>query len=69
VKAVSGQGRLTAKVLTFLPLVTLLMLKLVSPAYINAMLNDSLGRNLLGLGVLSQMIGYYVMQKIIRVEV
>jgi tight adherence protein B len=69
VKAVSGQGRLTARVLTFLPLATILMLKVVAPVYINGMLNDPVGRNLLGIAVLSQMTGYYVMQKIIRIEV
>jgi tight adherence protein B len=69
VKAVSGQGRLTARILTFLPIATLLILKVTSPAYVNGLLDDPLGRNLLGLAVLSQMIGYYVMQRIIKVEV
>ena len=48
---------------------TLLLLKVVSPAYINGMTDDPLGRNLLGMAVLSQMIGYYVMQKVTRIEV
>lgn len=69
VKAASGQGRLTAKVLTFLPVATLLLLKLLSPAYIDNLTGDPLGRNLLGLGVVSQIVGYLVMQKMIKVEV
>jgi tight adherence protein B len=69
VKAVSGQGRLTARVLTFMPLVTVLILKVISPDYMNSLIDDPLGRNLLGIAVLSQMMGYYVIQKIIRIEV
>ena len=48
VKAVSGQGRLTAKVLTFLPIVTLLLLKVVSPTYVNALLERSSGPQSVG---------------------
>jgi tight adherence protein B len=69
VKAASGQGRLTAKVLTFLPIVTLVMLKLLSPAYINGLIDDPLGRNLLGVAIVLQIVGYIVMQFMIKVEV
>jgi tight adherence protein B len=69
VKAASGQGRLTAKVLTFLPIVTLLLLKVASPAYINNLTDDPVGRNLLGVAVVLQILGYLVMQQMIKVEV
>jgi tight adherence protein B len=69
VKAASGQGRLTAKVLTFLPIVTFAMLKLLSPAYINGLIDDPLGRNLLGFAIALQIVGYLVMQFMIKVEV
>lgn len=69
VKAASGQGRLTAKVLTFLPIVTLALLRVASPAYIEGLTNDPLGRNLLGAAILLQIIGYLVMQYMIKVEV
>jgi tight adherence protein B len=69
VQAASGQGRLTAKVLTFLPVATLLMLELVSPAYIRNLTDDPIGRNLLGIGAVSQILGYVVMQRMIKVEV
>jgi tight adherence protein B len=69
VQAASGQGRLTAKVLTFLPVATLLLLELVSPAYIRNLTDDPIGRNLLGIGAVSQILGYLVMQRMIKVEV
>lgn len=69
VKAASGQGRLTALVLTFMPIATLLVLELVSPSYIGALTGNPTGRNLLGLAVVSQILGYLVMQQMIKVEV
>jgi Flp pilus assembly protein TadB len=56
-------------VLTFLPALTLLMLKLVSPTYIDALTDDPVVRNFLGAGIVSQIVGYLVMKKMIRVEV
>jgi tight adherence protein B len=69
VRASSGQGRLTAKVLTVLPVATVVMLKMISPAYLEGLTNDPLGRNLLAAAVVSQTLGYLCMQKIARVEV
>jgi tight adherence protein B len=69
VKAASGQGRLTAKVLTVLPVATIVMLKMISPAYLEGLTNDPVGRNLLAAAVVSQTLGYLCMQKIARVEV
>lgn len=69
VRAASGQGRLTARVLTGLPIATLIVLKLLSPAYMDGMTDDALGRNLLGTAVVSQILGYLIMQQIIKIEV
>ena len=69
VKSASGQGRLTAGVLTCLPIATLIMLKLISPAYLDAMIDEPLGRNLLGAAVVSQVLGYLIMQQLIKIEV
>lgn len=69
VKAASGQGRLTAAVLTVLPLVTVILLRVVSPDYLSSLTGDPLGRNLLGLAVVLQVIGYVVMKRIVHIEV
>jgi tight adherence protein B len=69
VRAASGQGRMTATVLTFMPLVTLIMLELVSPAYIDNLTDDPLGRNLLGAAIVLQILGYLVMQQMLKVEI
>jgi tight adherence protein B len=69
VKASSGSSRLTANVLTVMPIATIILLKLVSPSYVNNLFDDPIGRNLLGAAVVSQILGYLVMQKIIKVKV
>jgi tight adherence protein B len=69
VQASSGQGRLTAKVLTVLPVATMVMLKFISPDYLESLTGDPVGRNLLAAAVVSQTIGYLCMQKIAKVEV
>jgi tight adherence protein B len=52
-----------------MPVATILLLKLVSPTYVNTLFDDPLGRNLLGVAVVSQILGYLIMQKIVKVEV
>jgi tight adherence protein B len=69
VNAASGQGRLTARILTCIPIATVLLLKLTSPAYIDTLTNDPVGRNLLGAAVVAQILGYLVMQRLIEIEV
>jgi tight adherence protein B len=69
VRASSGQGRLTARVLTFMPIVVFLALRIVSPTYLDGLLKDPVGPNLMGLAVVSQIVGYVVMQKVLDFEV
>lgn len=69
VKAASGQGRLTASVLSVLPIITVALLAVISPAYLGNLTDDPLGRNLLAAAVVLQVIGYVVMRRMIKIEV
>jgi tight adherence protein B len=69
IMAATGQGRMTAQVLTYMPVLTLVMLKLVSPEYVSNMTDSGIGRNLLGMALVGQIMGYLVMQRMIKVEV
>ncbi len=68
VRAISGQARLTAAILTILPIVVVIMLKVMSPKYLNSLTADPLGRTLLGAAVISQILGYLCMKRVIRIE-
>jgi tight adherence protein B len=69
VKAVSAHGRLTATILTLLPIATLGGLFLTSPGYLDPMFTNPLGRKICMAGVAAQVIGNFFIRKIIRIKV
>ena len=69
VKASSAHGRLTATILTLLPIATLGGLILTSPGYLDPMLNDPTGRKLVAAGIMAQIIGNFFIRKIIKIKV
>jgi tight adherence protein B len=69
VKAASSHGRMTALVLTALPLITVLALMIVSPGYLQTMAKDSDGRWLIGGAVGGQLLGRYFIKRIVDIKV
>jgi tight adherence protein B len=69
VKAASAHGRLTATILTLLPIATLVGLMLTSPGYLQPMLDDPTGRKIVALGIMAQIVGNFFIRKIIRIKV
>jgi tight adherence protein B len=69
VKAVSAHGRMTATILTLLPLGTLAGLMLTSPGYLDPMLHDDTGKKVIAAGIMAQIIGNFFIRKIIRIKV
>lgn len=69
VKAVSAHGRLTATILTLLPIVTLGGLMVTSPGYLDPMFDAPIGRKILAAGVVAQVLGNFFIRKIIRIKV
>lgn len=69
VKAVSAHGRLTATILTILPIATLGGLLLMSPSYLDPMFHSSVGRKIVAAGVVAQFVGNFFIRKIIRIKV
>ncbi len=69
VQATSAHGRLTATILTLLPIATLVGLVLSSPGYLDPLLTDPTGRKLIAAGVGCQILGNMFIRKIIKIEV
>jgi tight adherence protein B len=69
VRATSAHGRLTATILTVLPLATLAGLILTSPGYLTPLITEPLGRKLVVGGVVCQILGNLVIRRIIRIRV
>jgi tight adherence protein B len=69
VKAVSAHGRLTATILTLLPLATLGGLMATSPSYLDPMFHSSIGHKLLAGGAVAQVLGNFFIRKIVKIKV
>ena len=69
IRAVSAHGRLTATILTLLPIATLVGLIMSSPGYLDPLLNDPTGRRLIAAGILAQIVGNFFIRKIIKIKV
>jgi tight adherence protein B len=69
VKAASAHGRLTATILTLMPIVTMLALLVVAPGYLQGMAGDSDGKYLIGGAIVAQVLGNFFIKKIINIKV
>ena len=69
VKAASAHGRLTATILTVLPVATMLALLVVAPGYLQGMAADSAGKWMIGGAIFAQILGNFFIKKIINIKV
>ena len=69
VKAASAHGRMTATILTLLPIGTMGCLLMVAPGYLQGMAQDSDGKKLIGAAVFMQLLGNFFIKKIINIKV
>jgi tight adherence protein B len=69
VKAASAHGRLTATILTLLPVATMLGLLVVAPGYLQTMAQDTDGKWMIAGAVVAQILGNFFIKKIINIQV
>jgi tight adherence protein B len=69
VQAASAHGRLTATILTLLPVGTMLALLLVAPGYLQQMAEEKEGRMMIGGAIFAQLLGNFFIKKIINIKV
>lgn len=69
VKAASAHGRITAMVLTGLPILTAAGLMMIAPAYLGSMAKDPHGRLLIGGAVMMQLLARLFIKKIVNIKV
>lgn len=69
VRAASAHGRLTATVLTLMPICTMLSLMVIAPGYLQGMAKDSDGKWMIGGAIAAQILGNYFIKKIINIKV
>lgn len=69
VKAASAHGRMTAMILSVLPLFMIIALPIVAPGYLQSMAADPDGKWMIAGAVVAQFVGYYVMRRIVDIKV
>jgi tight adherence protein B len=69
VKAASAHGKMTAGILTILPLLTALALMAVAPGYLQGMMNDPDGKYMLMGAGGSVLLGNYFIKRIVKIKV
>jgi tight adherence protein B len=69
VRAASAHGRITATILVILPIATMAGLLLVAPGYLEGMAKEVEGRWMIGGAIVGQLLGNYVMKRIINIKV
>jgi tight adherence protein B len=69
VKAASAHGRMTAAVLTVLPLVLMVAMLFVAPGYLQGMAADPTGKWMILGAIVAQLLGFLVIRKIVNIKV
>lgn len=69
VRVYTAQGRLTMALLMGMPPIIVTVMLVLNPSFIHPLFADPIGHTLLVLGITLQTIGYFVIRKIIRIQV
>jgi tight adherence protein B len=69
VQALTGEGRLSGVVLMGLPFVILLAVYKLNPGYVSVLFTDPMGKKMLAVAVVMQVIGALVIRKIVNIKV
>lgn len=69
VRVYTAQGRLTMALLMGMPPIIVVMMMALNPSFIHPLFADPIGHALLVLGITLQTIGYFVIRRIIRIQV
>jgi tight adherence protein B len=69
VKAASAHGRITGMILVVMPIVTMFLLVLVAPGYLDGMVKDPDGKWIIVGAAGGQLLGFFVIRRIINIKV
>jgi tight adherence protein B len=69
VKAASAHGRITGLVLVLMPVAVTAFIMMTTPEYLTALVANKIGRMMIYGAVFGQIIGYFVIRKIVNIKV
>ncbi len=68
IKTLTAQGRISGLIIGCLPVALLFFLLIINPSYMSVMLNSSIGYLLLGGAFCSELIGAFIISKIVKID-
>lgn len=69
VRTLTAQGRMSGWVLAALPVVTGLLISSISPGYMDPLFNDRWGHIAIGIAIVMELVGFFVIQRIVNIDV
>lgn len=69
VRTLTAQGRMSGWVLAALPIVTGLLISSISPGYMDPLFNDRWGHIAIAIAAVMEIIGFFVIQRIVDIDV
>lgn len=69
IKTLTAQGRISGYIISALPFGIALVLSLVNPSYLSVLFTSQIGWAMLAGGLISQLIGFIIIRKIITIEI
>jgi tight adherence protein B len=69
IRSVSAHGKMTATALSLIPVAVAVLMFYTNPDYVKFFFTDDVGNLMLGGAVALQLIGYFIMQQIVKIEV
>jgi len=69
VRVYTAQGRLTMALLMGLPPLVVALMRIMNPSFVEPLFSDPIGHALLVIGITLQTIGYFVIRRIIQIQV
>ncbi len=68
IQVLTAQGRMSGLIVGALPIVMFLMLMIINPTYILSFIETSLGIGMLGVGVVMEVLGFIVINRIVDIK-
>ena len=69
VRALTSQGRASGVVLAALPIGLAAILSFVNPTYLDPLWNEDMGRMAVAGGIILEIIGFYVINRIVNIDI
>lgn len=69
IKTLTAQGRMSGMIIGFLPIGICAILFVINPTYMMTLFTNVIGLFIVGLGITSQMIGVFIIKKVVDIEV